>query len=124
MSRNILINSQLKRILLLAAASKSETKLRKTEKNTEKENTTDESDFSENEIPDSNSLKPFQFEANTNTIDINSSSSHNDEKDIEYKVKGIGHIEWCECSKQCKPMETYTESLFCQEKNDIPEWCS
>ena len=59
MSRNILINSQLKRILLLAAASKSETKLRKTEKNTEKENTTDESDFSENEIPDSNSLKPF-----------------------------------------------------------------
>ena len=24
-------------------------------------------------------------------------------------------------SKQCKPMKTYTESLYCQERNDIPE---
>ena len=24
-------------------------------------------------------------------------------------------------SKQCKPMKTYTESLCCQERNDIPE---
>ena len=28
----------------------------------EKENNSDESDFSENEIPDLNSLKPFKFE--------------------------------------------------------------
>ena len=47
---------------MLAATRKSETKLRKTEKNMEKENNTDESDFSENEIPDLNSLKPFEFE--------------------------------------------------------------
>ena len=32
----------------------------------EKENNTDESDFNENEIPDLNSLKPFQFEPKTN----------------------------------------------------------
>ena len=26
-------------------------------------------------------------------------------------------------SKQCKPMKTYTESLCCRERNDIPERC-
>ena len=31
----------------------------------EKENNTDESDFSENEIPDWNSLNPFEFERKT-----------------------------------------------------------
>ena len=41
----------------------------------EKENDTDESDFSENEIPDLNSLKPFEFEAKTNIVYVNSSSS-------------------------------------------------
>ena len=40
-----------------------------------KENNTDESDFSENEIPDLNSLKPFEFEPKTNIGDINNSSS-------------------------------------------------
>ena len=40
---------------------KNETKLRKTEKNGEKEHKTDESDFTKNEIPDSNSLTPFEF---------------------------------------------------------------
>ena len=52
---------------------KNETKLRKTEKNMEKENNTDESDFSENEIPDLNSLKPFEFERKTKTGDFNNS---------------------------------------------------
>ena len=39
----------------------------------EKENNTDESDFSGNEIPDLNSLKPFEFEPKANIRDINSS---------------------------------------------------
>ena len=59
--RNLLINSQLKRILFM---SSDKTKLNKTEKdrkNMEKESNGDESDFSENEIPDLNSLKPFNF---------------------------------------------------------------
>ena len=38
-----------------------------------KENNSDENDFSENEIPDLNSLKPFEFERKTNMGDINSS---------------------------------------------------
>ena len=36
----------------------------------EKENNSDESDFSENEIPDLNSLKPFEFEPKTNMGEI------------------------------------------------------
>ena len=39
----------------------------------EKQNNTNESYFSENEIPDLNSLKPFENEPKTNIGDINSS---------------------------------------------------
>ena len=63
----------------------------------EKENNTDDSDFSENEIPDLNSLKPFEFEPKTNIGDINSSSS-DDEEGVEYRVKRISNSKWCECS--------------------------
>ena len=67
-------------------------------------------------------LKSVEFEPKTNNGDINSSSSTDDEEEgIEYKVKQIGNSEWYECSKQCKPMKTYTECLCCQERNDIPE---
>ena len=59
-------------------------KLRKTEK-TWKKNNSDESEFSENEIPDLNSLKHFEFEPKTNIRDINSSSS-DEEEGPEYKV--------------------------------------
>ena len=48
-------------------------KTEKDRKNMGKENNTDESDFSGNEIPDLNSLKPFEFEPKTNIGDINSS---------------------------------------------------
>ena len=50
----------------------------------EKENKSDESDFSENEIPDLNSLKPFKFEPKTNIGNIISSSS-----DVRKKVLNI-----------------------------------
>ena len=79
----------------------------------EKENITDESDFSENEIPDINSLKTFEFEPKTSIEDIGSSSSDDEEEGIEDKVKRIGSSEWCKRSKQCKPMKRYTESLCC-----------
>ena len=39
----------------------------------QKKHNNDKSDFSENEIPDLNSLKPFKFEPKTNIGDINSS---------------------------------------------------
>ena len=64
----------------------------------EKENNSDESDFSENEIPDLNSLKPFKFEPKTNIGDIASSSSDDEEEGAEYKVKQRSNNELCECS--------------------------
>ena len=63
----------------------------------EKENNSNESDFSENEIPDLNSLKPFEFEPKTNIRDINHSSSDDEEEDAEHKVKQISNSVWCEC---------------------------
>ena len=64
----------------------------------EKENNSDESDFSENEMPDLNSLKPFKFEPKTNSGDIISSSSDDEDVGAEYKIKRISNNEWCECS--------------------------
>ena len=43
----------------------------------DKENNSNESDFSENEIPDLNSLETFEFEPKTYLGNINSSSSNN-----------------------------------------------
>ena len=65
----------------------------------EKENNSDESDFSENEIPDLNSLKPFKFEPKTNIGDIISSSSDDEEEGAEYKVKRISNNEWCSAAR-------------------------
>ena len=63
MGRNILINSQRKRILFISNDKRKGNKTEeKQKKNMQKENITDGSDFSENEIPDLNSLKPFEFE--------------------------------------------------------------
>ena len=59
-------------------------KWNKTEKDRKKhENNSNESDFSENEIPDLNSLKPSEFEPKTNIGDINSSSSDDEEEGAE-----------------------------------------
>ena len=66
------MNSQLKRILFTSSDKKKWNKIEKERKNKEKENNTDESDFSGNKIPDLNSLKSFEFESKTNIGDINS----------------------------------------------------
>ena len=55
-------------------------------------------DFSENEIPHLNSLKPFKFELKPNIGDIISSSSDDEEEGAEYKVKQTSNNGWCECS--------------------------
>ena len=81
----------------------------------EKENNSDESDFSENEIPDLNSLKPFEFEPKANIGDINSSSSDDEEEAIGDKLKWIGNSEWCEYSKQCKPLKN-TPKVYAVKK--------
>ena len=69
------------------ATRKNETKLSKTEKNMEKENKTDESDFSEKQIPYLNSLEPSEFEPRTNIRLISSSNSDDKEEGAKYKVK-------------------------------------
>ena len=66
----------------------------------EKENNTDKSDFTEKEILDLNSLKPFELESKTNIGVFNSSSSGHEEEGIDYNVKQIGNSEWCECSTE------------------------
>ena len=73
----------------------------------QKENITDGSDFSENEIADLNSLKPFEFEPKKTIEDTNFSGSDDEEEGMEDKVKRIGNSECCKCSKQCKPMKTH-----------------
>ena len=66
-----------------------------------KENNSNESEtfiaviVSENEIPDLNSLKSFEFEPKTNIGDINSNSSDDEKEGAEYKVKRISNSEWC-----------------------------
>ena len=55
----------------------------------EKVNNTDESDFSETEVSDLNSLEPSEFEPETNIGDFNSSSSDDEEEGAEYKLKRI-----------------------------------
>ena len=61
-----------------------------------KENNSDESDFSENEISDLNSLKPFKVETKAYIGDIISSSSDGEDKRVEYKVKQISNNDWCQ----------------------------
>ena len=68
-------------------------KTQKDRKNMDKENNSNESDISENEIPNLNSLKPFEFEPKANIGDINSRSSDDDEEVAEYKVKRIYNSE-------------------------------
>ena len=60
--RNILINSQLKRILFMSSDEKKWNKTERDRNYMEKENNSNESDFKENEIPDLNSLKQKQTE--------------------------------------------------------------
>ena len=52
--------------ILMSSDKKKWNKTEKDRKNMEKENNSNKSDFSENEIPDLNSLKPFKFKPKTN----------------------------------------------------------
>ena len=87
----------------------------------EKENNSDESDFGENEIPDLNSLKPFEFEPKTNIVDINSSSSDGEEEGAEYKVKWIRSNKRSEYSasvRKCSVKKVFLEILLNSQENE------
>ena len=62
----------------MSSYKKKWSKTEKDRRNMEKENNSNESDFSE-KIPGLNSLKSFKFERKTNIGDINSSISDNEE---------------------------------------------
>ena len=75
---------------------KNGTKLRKTEENMEKESNSNETDFSENEIPDLNSLGPFfEFEPKISIRDTNSSSSDDEEEGAAALQITVGHLSNC-----------------------------
>ena len=87
MGRNTLINSQRKRILFISNDKKKGNKTEKNrKKNIQKENITDVSDFSENEIPDLNSLKPSEFEPKKPIEDTNVKGSDDEEEGMADKV--------------------------------------
>ena len=55
-----------------------------------------------------------------------------DDQDLSSDIEGsdsssdgeaerIGNNDWCVCGKKCRAMQTYTESLCCQETNESPE---
>ena len=47
--------------------------------------------------------------------------SSESELESEVEEQGrIGKTDWCQCG-ECKPMTTYTESLCCQDTNEVPE---
>ena len=74
--RNILMNSLLKRILFISSDKKKWNNTETDRKNMEKENNTDESDFSEKEIPDLNSLNFFWIWTKISEISTVVRSSH------------------------------------------------
>ena len=60
----------------------------------------DESDLSENEILDLNSLKSFEFEPSKTSKILTVVAVDDEEEGAEYKVKQISHSEWCKCSTE------------------------
>ena len=95
---------------------KNEIKLRKTEKIIGKRKKTVKWD---NRL---NSFKSMEYEPKTNIGDISSSWKYDKVEGSEVKLKPIGMSGRCLWSKQCKPIKTYTESLYCHKGNDIHEW--
>ena len=81
----------------------------------EQENNTNESDFIENEIPDLNSLEPFEFEPKSNR-DINSSQKQPSEvlqKPCDFiKKETLVEVFSCQFCKISKNTFFYRTPLF------------
>ena len=81
--------------------------------------TDDRSESSSNESInlDFSKLKPYDLEPVCKPRIFSSES----ELEIEVEEQGrIGNTDWCQCG-ECKAMITYTESLCCQDTNEVPE---
>ena len=65
----------------------------------------------ENEIPNSNSLKPLEFDRKTNIGDINSSTSDNEEEGVEavvWRCSAAGSVE-----NMFLEISQYSQENFC-----------
>ena len=85
----------------------------------------DEDDNSSEEelIQDFAKLRPYDHEPTVPSAEISTSSASDDEDadDSEQEEQErIGNVDWCGCGK-CRPMLTFTESLCCQDTNEVPE---
>ena len=74
-------------------------------------------DFS---IPDIGSLKPYDHEQIRSSLDEASSSDDKSDNSSDEEQARIGNTDWCLCER-CLAMDTYAESLCCQDTNEIPE---
>ena len=70
-------------------------KTEKDRKGMVKENNTDKSDFSQNEIPDLNSLKPFEFEPKQTSEILTVVALMMRKKVMNHKIIRISNSEWC-----------------------------
>lgn len=76
-----------------------------------------ESESDEYEPTDLANLKGYDFEPVCEPRPVSPSSG--EESGLDEKSR-IGNTDWCKCGK-CRPMETETESLCCQDTNEVPE---
>ena len=76
----------------------------------EKENNNNESDFSENEWDTRfEFFEAFWIWAKKNIVNINSSSSYDEEEGAEYKVKRISNNQWCKWSAKAAVGRCYSK---------------
>ena len=81
------------------------------------------SDSEEIEICTMVNLKPYDMEPRRKCEhgEVEFTSQSNSSSDNETEQERIGNIDWCDCGKNCRAMETHTESLCCQDTNEIQE---
>ena len=71
-------------------------------------------------LPDLNKLKPYDLEPMISGDSEEHFDDNTSDDSDEEEQRRIGNINWCQCGR-CQPMFTYTESLCCQETNEVPE---
>lgn len=81
----------------------------------ENESDCDENTDSDESLPDIAALKPYDHEPVCNPRCYNDNKSSDDLESTR-----VGNTKWCLC-KKCEPMQTDTESICCQETNEVPE---
>ena len=72
---------------------------------------------------DFSKLRPYDHEPTVPSAGISTSSASDDEDADDSKQEErerIDNVDWCGCGK-CRPMLTFTESLCCQDTNEVPE---